>query len=291
MLSLSFASLWHRQDSALGATSPSSDGGFSPPHPSPLPQMRRVGYSGDESIEELVVLLASRDASAADKELAARHLGYVSHVDGEAVDARIVAAGAVPPLVALLGNGPAGAAEQAAATLRNLLSGSEERKEAVLSAGALPALVAMLGNARRPGAFEQAAAALAGLCAGSADRKAAAAAAGAPAAPVQALSVHLNLSAQCQCVGALRNMANGGAGCADAVAESGGVAVLEGVLSSVASPHQARAHAAVALGSLARSGGRAARAALEQSHVRQFLESRAAEGLAEATSALRHFNF
>lgn len=80
----------------------------------------------------------------------------------------VVAAGAIPGLVALLGSGKGEEAEKAAAVLCNVSSGSDGLKQAVvdLDVGALPGLVNLLRSSKGDEAL-QAAWALRNLASGS----------------------------------------------------------------------------------------------------------------------------
>jgi hypothetical protein len=61
----------------------------------------------------------------------------------------VVAAGAVPQLVAVLKGGSAAAQKAAAQVLRNLADGSEDRKAQIKAAGAVPPLVALRATGMR----------------------------------------------------------------------------------------------------------------------------------------------
>ena len=79
----------------------------------------------------------------------------LTNVAAEAAKAAVVNAGALPPLIALLSDGPAKAQEEAVKAL-TILAINADNKVAIAKARALPPLTALLGNSS-DGAHEEAA--------------------------------------------------------------------------------------------------------------------------------------
>lgn len=124
-----------------------------------LPALRSLSMDGCNEFLEEVLVMCLTDPSDAVREGAAAALAHraADPHDFEFVPAIVEAVG-VPPLVALLADGPGNAPQHAAATLGRIALYSEHC-DAVIEAGALPRLVAQL-SLRSIGAAQQAAATL-----------------------------------------------------------------------------------------------------------------------------------
>ncbi|CAL1142550.1 unnamed protein product, partial [Cladocopium goreaui] len=159
-------------------------------------------------------------------------------------EAAIVAAGGIPPLIALVTSGSDSAKENAVYALANL-AWNDENKAAIAAAGGIPPLVALITSGS-DSAKKYAAGALANLTGNSQNEAAIAAAGGIP--PLVALITRGSDSAKEHAARALRNLAvndqNGAA-----IAAAGGIPPLVALITS--GSDSAKEHAARALGNLA----------------------------------------
>ena len=139
---------------------------------------------------------------------------------------RIASAGAIPPLVALLGpQSSEGVQEYAGLALSSLCSNNDDNRVMVAAVGAIPPLVALLGSQRSAGVQEQAAKALCNL-AKNADNQVKIAAGGAIPLLVALLGPQCSAGVQMSATWALSNLVTNTPGNKAMIRASGGVVAL-----------------------------------------------------------------
>lgn len=193
-----------------------------------------------------MLLIAKEIAALGEGRTAMRAATALKHeaMKGRDHSSAIAAAGAIPPLVALLGpDSPAELQDEAAAALRALCLGSDENRSDVLAAGAVPPLVALLSSESAE-TQEQAAGLLASLAMNGETAAAIVTASG--LRPLIRLCAERRCGVQFEAASALRNLA-AHSPLHHAIIEAGATPVLEGIRHGAASATRSAAQGALKL--------------------------------------------